>query len=72
MEQRLRVIFERNGYPIIEGEENVQLRLDSLQFISIMCDVENEFEVAVPDELLTGKDLDTFNDILEAVRELCK
>lgn len=72
MDQRLKTIFGNNGYPIDDGEEDIQLQLDSLQFISIMCDIENEFEVAVPDELLTGEGLDTFRDILNAVQVLCE
>lgn len=63
-DEQLKQIFRENGYPINKGEEMEQLELDSLQFISIICDIENEFSVAVPDEFLSGENLDVYQDIL--------
>ena len=72
MDKRLKTIFKHNGYSVENGEEFAQLQLDSLQFISIMCDIENEFDISIPDEFLSGENLDTYTDIFEMVRKLCE
>lgn len=72
IDQRIKIIFKHNGYAIEDGEESVQLQLDSLQFISIMCDIENEFDISIPDEVLSGENLGTYTDIFEMVSKLCE
>ena len=72
VDKRLKEIFQKNGYSINCGEENEQLELDSLQFISIMCDIENEFSLSVPDDFLSGKNMDTYSDILTMTEKLLK
>lgn len=70
VDERLKEIFEENGYLINYGEENEQLELDSLQFISIICDIENELSVSVPDEFLSGEQINTYLDILKMIENL--
>lgn len=67
---KLAKIFEQNGYSIFEGSETEQLELDSLQFISILCDIENEFYISIPDNYLSGEGLSTFQDFFELVINL--
>lgn len=70
VDERLKKIFGENGYSVNCGEENEQLELDSLQFISIICDIENEFSISVPDEFLSGENIDTYLDILTMTENL--
>lgn len=70
MEKKLREIFADNGYFVYEGEEETQLQLDSLQFISIICDIENEFDLSVPEEVLSGEGLNNFYDFVVMVQKI--
>jgi acyl carrier protein len=63
----LKTIFAVNGYQINGKEEDWQLELDSLQFISIICDIENKFDIEIPENFLTGEGLDSYTDILNMV-----
>lgn len=65
-------VFKQNGYSIADENDSAQLELDSLQFISILCDVENEFGISIPDEYMTGENLSTFCDFVKLVTELAK
>lgn len=69
---KLRTIFAQNGYQVNSGDEDERLELDSLQFISIICDIENVFEITMPDHYLSGEDIDTFTDVLSIVEKLSK
>lgn len=68
--EKLMNIFKENGYLVDAENECVQLELDSLQFISILCDIENDFDISIPDEYLSGNGLNTFWDFLEVVRNI--
>ena len=63
-------VFKQNGYSIADENDSAQLELDSLQFISILCDV--EFGISIPDEYMTGENLSTFCDFVKLVTELAK
>ena len=67
---KLMKLFEQNGYLISEDSETEQLELDSLQFISILCDVENEFEISIPDDFFSGEGLSTFVDFYDLIKNL--
>ncbi len=69
-EVQMKLIFAQNGYEIEQGSEMEQLALDSLQFLSILCDLENEFGVSIPDEYLSGEGINTFADIVELIGRL--
>ena len=69
-DELMKRIFRENGYIVDSGEEDEQLELDSLQFISIICDIEENFNVSVPDDFLSGEKLNTYNDILQMAVQL--
>ena len=64
-ESEIKRIFFENGYEI--EDRTALLELDSLQFISIICDLEDFFKISVADDLLVGDRLSTFNDFCEMV-----
>ena len=66
IQEKLMNIFKENGYLVDAENEYDQLELDSLQFISILCDIENDFDISIPEEYLSGKDLNTFSDFLRS------
>lgn len=72
IQEKLMNIFKENGYLVDAENEYDQLELDSLQFISILCDIENDFDISIPEEYLSGKDLNTFSDFLELIRNVVK
>ena len=48
------------------------LEIDSLQFLSIMCDIESQFDIEIPDEFLVADNLDTYNDVVKMVEDILK
>ncbi len=63
--------FEENG--IIINDWNEELEMDSIQYISLIVCIEQNFEFEYPDELLLNNSSITFNkiytDILEIMSE---
>lgn len=70
IKEKLLNIFDENGFLILEGEEDAPLDIDSIQFISVIVQIEGEFNVEIPDEFLTSSILNTFNDFLYLIRSL--
>lgn len=68
--ERTKTIFDSNGYTIDPGMETDQLQLDSIQFISIMCDIENEFSIMIPEDYLIGEALNCFEDFVYMINSL--
>lgn len=44
--------------------ENEEVIMDSLQFISIICDIEDVFDLELPNKYLSGDKLVYFNDYI--------
>lgn len=68
IEKKMRELFENNGIIVCEGEEHVQLDIDSLLFTSLVVQIEELFLVEIPDFFLTGQNLMAFCDYCEMVR----
>ena len=71
----IRQIFITNGINIEYGEEDKIIDLDSLNFLSIMIDLEDFLSVALDDnEALFSLDYDTvtFNKILNCIESYIK
>lgn len=60
-------ILEKNGLAIYENEDS-ELQYDSLQFISIISELEETFSIYVPDEAMTGENLNTLDDFCSLVK----
>lgn len=70
MEERLLQIFKENGFDIQPNEYNDVLEMDSIQFISIIVAIETEFDLEIPDEILSMEGLRSFQEFLVLVQEL--
>lgn len=68
--EHLKMIFENSGIEISQNNLCDNLELDSLQSISVICDIEDAFEISFPDELFKEDVLLSFNDYLNAVTDL--
>ena len=68
-QELLTEVFLNNG---ITAELNEQLDLDSLQFISLIVEIEETFGINFPDDYLVGTALNTINDYLYFVTDIKK
>lgn len=66
----VRKIFEQNGILIYEEEGIEKLELDSLQFVSSIADLETQFNIQIPDELLNDENLNSMQDFCKIIEEL--
>lgn len=67
IKETLLKLFETNGIVIQENEQFTDLELDSLRFISLIINIEDKFEITIPDEYLSGNSLNTFSDFSEVI-----
>lgn len=67
IDKKLKSIFETNGIVIFEDEKDDLLDLDSLRFISIIVEIEGQFNIIVPDEYLSENLLLTYSDFFNLV-----
>ncbi len=65
-------IFEQNGVFIYEEEGIEKLELDSLQFVSSIADLETQFNILIPDELLNDENLNSMQDFCKVIEKLVK
>ncbi len=72
LHEKLKTVFSDNGYVIYDEAVEDQLEIDSLQFLSIMCDIESQFDIEIPDEFLVADNLDTYNDVVKMVEDILK
>lgn len=70
LKKELKKIFSNNGLTLVEGEETKFLDLSSLRLISIIVDVENAFDIEIPDEYLRENALGSFSDFYELLHML--
>ena len=66
----LKNIFEQKGVYISYDANDEELLLDSLQFISIIVDVEKTFNVEIDDSYFVQNKLHTFNSFVTLVSKL--
>ena len=69
IEQSLYDIFEQKGIYLSETDKDDELEMDSLQFISIVIEIEYCFSISIDDDWMTDK-LKTFNDFLICVEKM--
>ena len=65
VQTRLKKVFEECGIYIEEDELVIPLELDSLQYITLLVYIEEEFEVVVPESFMYEMELKTYQDFLE-------
>lgn len=67
---RLKEVFSNNGIEIFEGEEDFQLEMDSLRFITVVVSIEDAFSVEVPEQYLSNEILPSFRDFYDMLVSL--
>lgn len=72
MNEILNKIFANHGVLIENNEENEQLYLSSVTFISIIIEIEKEFEISIPDAYLDIDRLNTYYDFIIMIENLIK
>ena len=72
MKNELLNIFIENGVQIFDFEEDkyIELSLESIQFISILVEIENHFSIMIPDEYLLFERLPTLDSFFELICSL--
>lgn len=58
------------GFDITEETLEEPIEYDSLQFVSTMVELENAFQIQIPDEYLFAEGLDTPQDMLDMVLKI--
>lgn len=69
---KLTKIFSENGVDILPEQYTDLLEVDSIQFVSIIVDIETEFEIEIPEEYLILSKLPTFSDFISLIECLLK
>lgn len=67
MKERLNTVFSDLGLYVDEEEYDEELGLDSVTFVSLLIEIEEEFDIDIPDEKLSIEELKTFSDFLRLV-----
>lgn len=61
-------IFEENGVDV-ENADSFN-NIESIQYISIIVDIEQKFDVSLPDYILTRDDILNFDQFADIVKEV--
>lgn len=64
LQNKLLMIFNESGIDLDVTNIEEPLELDSLHYISIICEMENEFGIEVTDDVLHESRLSSFKDFL--------
>ena len=67
IELQLKQIMNESGVEMDLSNPNEDLKLDSLHYISIICEIETVFDIEIPDEFLREKALSSFNDFVQLI-----
>lgn len=62
--------FERSGIYINVDDLDSQLQIDSIEFISLIVSIEEEYEIIIPDEYLIFDRLNTVRKFYELIIQL--
>ena len=67
LENRVKTILEQNGIFFYDDMEEI-LDLDSLTYDSILVELENEFQIDIPEQYLT-KGINTFRGFCDMINK---
>ena len=67
---RLIDILKENGIDIFENQFDEELQIDSIQFVSAIVSIEEEFEINIDDFYLVKENFHTFTDFEKLVMEV--
>lgn len=64
--EKMLEIFKGVGIHIYDGiVENINI--DSLQFVALICEIEESFNIVVPDEYMSFEKLQKFTDFIDMI-----
>ena len=63
-------VMEKNGVFVSEEDMNEELILDSLQFVSIIVELEMKFEIEIDDAFLLKNKCSSLNDFVVIIKEI--
>lgn len=63
-------VFERVGIYVNENDFDNQLEIDSIEFVSLVVTIEEEFDIIIPEEYLIFDKLNTVNQFVVLIDEL--
>ena len=70
LENRVKTILEQNGIFFYDDMEEI-LDLDSLTYVSILVELENEFQIDIPEQYLT-KGINTFRGFCDMINKIAQ
>ena len=65
--KRVRKVLNDNGVSIIPELDDEKILLDSIEFISVIVGLEEEFNIAIPEEFLTFEALQTIEQFVNMI-----
>lgn len=68
--QRVKKVFEQNGVLVYEEDRVQKLEIDSIQFVSTIADLEIEFDIRIPDEVLNDENLNSMYYFCKEIEKL--
>lgn len=68
IKKQVQTAFNNTGIFFVNEEED--LNLDSLHFISILCELEETFGIEIPADIMTNDNLHTFGDFCDLIYKL--
>ena len=71
-DEQLKKVFLENGIIPSFNDNTGEIQIDSIQFVSLIVDIEKEFMINFPDEYLGGDMLKNYDDYLHVVTQLKK
>lgn len=70
IEEKVRELFVAEGIIVATDDINERLEIDSLRFVSIIVQIEETFDVVIPDEYLSSSVFSTLSDYVKLVELL--
>lgn len=66
IEKRIREIMEKHG---IDSEKTNSRDIESIRYIMIICEIEREFDIYIPDEMIDANLLDNLDALSSYIYE---
>ena len=68
LKEKIKGILEECGIELLDYEEDEELGIDSMQYVSLIIQLEDYFNIIIDDEYIIEKDI-TLREIIEMVRK---
>lgn len=72
LEKELISSLEDNGIYVNKSDFNAELEMDSIQYVSLIVELEERFHITVPDEYLGHEIPNTVNSFIKMIKKLMK